>query len=501
MFEKYKINFMTKVLIVGTGLGGLSTALRLSKKGYAVEMVDKFHQAGGRLNQIKKAGFTFDMAPTFFSMSYEFKELMASCGMEMPFEFVELDPLYSVNFAGSQKYYQIHKKLSKLAEEFKDVEPGFEDKMQRYLKSSGKLFHDVEDIIIRRNFDTKLDYLLQMARVPWGHAPKMVRSVWSELGRYFESEEVKQIFSLVAFFLGATPFDTPAVYTILSYTEMVHDGYHNVRGGMYRIVESLLEELKKEGVEIHYNTEITDYTEQNGRVTGFTDSSGNTFKADHYVINADAAWFRDAIFKRPEYNQEHLDKMKWTLAPFTIYLGVKGKINTLHHHNYFLGTNFREYAGKIFKNQISLKKPYYYVNVNSRFNPESAPQGCESIFILCPVPDLRFKPDWSDRDVLASDIIQDLSERSGYDIASNIMTQTVYDPVDWEKTFNLHRGSGLGLAHDLNQMGAFRPKNHDEKFPNVYYVGASTTPGTGLPMVVISSRLVTERILKHDRAL
>ena len=260
MFEKYKINFMTKVLIVGTGLGGLSTALRLSKKGYAVEMVDKFHQAGGRLNQIKKAGFTFDMAPTFFSMSYEFKELMASCGMEMPFEFVELDPLYSVNFAGSQKYYQIHKKLSKLAEEFKDVEPGFEDKMQRYLKSSGKLFHDVEDIIIRRNFDTKLDYLLQMARVPWGHAPKMVRSVWSELGRYFESEEVKQIFSLVAFFLGATPFDTPAVYTILSYTEMVHDGYHNVRGGMYRIVESLLEELKKEGVEIHYNTEITDYT-------------------------------------------------------------------------------------------------------------------------------------------------------------------------------------------------------------------------------------------------
>ncbi len=492
---------MKKVLVIGTGLGGLSTALRLAKKGYSVEMVDKYHQAGGRLNQLKKEGFTFDMAPTFFSMSYEFRELMASCQMEMPFEFVELDPLYTVNIAGSQRNYSIHKDLAKLAREFEGIEPNFQDKMERYLKSAGKLFHDVEDIIIRNNFDGKLDYLLNMARVPWGHAPKMARSVWSELSRYFVSEEVKQIFSLVAFFLGATPFDTPAVYTILSYTEMVHDGYHNVKGGMYKIVESLLEELKKEGVRIHYNTEITGYTEENGHVTGFIDKNGNTHAADHYVVNADAAWFRNAVFKRKQYSEQRLDHMKWTLAPFTIYLGVKGKIGTMHHHNYYLGNNFREYAGKIFKNQISLKKPYYYVNVNSRFNPESAPEGCESIFILCPVPDLRFKPDWSDREELADDIIQDLSERTGYDIASNIITKTVYDPVNWEKMFNLHRGSGLGLAHDLNQMGAFRPKNYDEKFPNVFYVGASTTPGTGLPMVVVSSRLVTERILKHDRII
>ncbi|MBP6977166.1 MAG: phytoene desaturase [Lentimicrobiaceae bacterium] len=492
---------MKKVLIIGTGLGGLCTALRLVKKGYTVEMVDKYFQAGGRFNQMKRDGFTFDMAPTFFSMSYEFRELMNYCRMEMPFEFVEIDPLYTVNFTGSPRNYQIHKNLSKLAKEFEDVEPDFEKKMKLYLKSAGKLFHDVEDIIIRRNFDGKLDYLRQMTRVPWEHAPKMIRNVWSELDRYFESNEVKQIFSLVAFFLGATPFDTPAVYTILSYTEMVHDGYHKVRGGMYRIVENLLEELKKEGAQIHYNTEITGYTERDGHLTGFTDSNGNTYTADHYVINADAAWFRNAILKRPEFSSAHLDKMKWTLAPFTIYLGVKGKIETLHHHNYFLGTNFREYAGKIFKNQISLNKPYYYVNVNSRYNPESAPEGCESVFILCPVPDLRYKPDWSDREELARNIILDLSERTGYDISSYVITQTVYDPTDWEKAFNLYRGSGLGLAHDLNQMGAYRPKNYDEKFPNVFYVGASTTPGTGLPMVVISSRLVTERILKHDRII
>jgi phytoene desaturase len=187
--------------------------------------------------------------------------------------------------------------------------------------------------------------------------------------------------------------------------------------------------------------------------------------------------------------------MKWTLAPFTMYLGVKGKIGGLEHHNYFLGDNFEEYANKIFKNSITLDKPYYYVNVNSKFNPEMAPEGHENLFILCPVPDLRYKPAWNDREKLASDIILDLSERSGFDIRSNLVTRTIYDPVDWGNFFNLYKGSGLGLAHDLNQIGYFRPRNNDERYANVYYAGASTIPGTGLPMTVISSKLVTQRIV------
>ena len=133
---------MKKVLIVGTGLGGLTAALRLAKKGYSVEMVEKYKQPGGRLNQLKKDGFTFDMAPTFFSMSYEFKEFVKSTNIEMPFEFVELDPLYAVHFTGRKKPFIIYKDLKKLAKEFEEFEPDFEAKMTRYLKSAGKLFHD-----------------------------------------------------------------------------------------------------------------------------------------------------------------------------------------------------------------------------------------------------------------------------------------------------------------------------------------------------------------------
>jgi phytoene desaturase len=163
-----------------------------------------------------------------------------------------------------------------------------------------------------------------------------------------------------------------------------------------------------------------------------------------------------------------------------------------------LGNNFKEYADTIFKTSVNPQKPYYYVNVSSKSNTVCAPEGCENIFILCPVPDLRYKPNWNDSQQLADNIISDLSSRINFDLHKNTLTKTIMNPIDWQNSFNLYRGSGLGLAHGLNQIGGFRPKNKDEEFSNLYYVGASTIPGTGLPMVVISSKLVTERILKDN---
>ena len=331
-----------KVIIIGTGLGGLTTALRLASRGYEVEMVEKYHRAGGRLNLLEKDGFKFDMAPTFFSMSYEFQELVKDCNIQMPFEFVELDPLYSVHFEGDDKSYLIYKDLKKLALEFQEVEPDFEKKLTKFLKAAGQMFHDTEGIVIHRNFDSMAHYLLKLTTVPIKHAPKMFYSMWTEMERNFESFEVKVIFSLVGFFLGATPFDTPAVYTLLNYTELVHDGYYNVKGGMYKIVEGILAELDKLGVQIHYNTEITGFSAEKDRITSFADSSGKEWKADQYVVNADAAWFRGAILKRKAFSEKKLDAKKWTLAPLTIYLGLDTKVPDMYHHNYFLRRNFRK---------------------------------------------------------------------------------------------------------------------------------------------------------------
>jgi phytoene desaturase len=355
--------------------------------------------------------------------------------------------------------------------------------------------------VIRRNFNSRLDYLLQLTRVPLKHGPKMFRSMWTELEKNFDSQEVKVIFSLVSFFLGSTPFQTPAVYSLLNYTELKHDGYWNVEGGMYKITEAIVKLLQERGAKFHYNTEIAQLESSDGKITSAIASDGRRFSADKIVCNADAASFRGKVLQRKQFNKVKLDKLDWTLAPFTIYLGVNKKLDKLYHHNYFLGNNFKEYADNIFKTSVSPKKPYYYVNVRSRSNSNSAPEGCDSLFILCPVPDKRFKPDWSDAEELADTIIDDMSSRIGYDVRKNTLTRTILTPTDWEQKFNLYQGSGLGLAHGLDQIGGFRPANKDEEFSNLYYVGASTVPGTGLPIVIISSKLATERILKDDGTL
>jgi phytoene desaturase len=482
------------VLIVGAGLGGLATALRLSYQGYKVTVVEKQHNAGGRLNVFEKDGFTFDVGPSFFSMSYEFVELFESIGEPIPFELNELNPLYTVNIEGSDRVFQIYKDLDKLAIEFKDIEADFEAKARKYLIGAKEIFHDTEYKVVKKNFDSILQFLMSMATVPLKHLPKLFRTFWQELERHFDSEEVKIIFSLVAFFLGATPFNTPSVYNLLNYTELEHDGYWNVKGGMYKIVEGILPMLEKKGVKFIYNTEIVKAIQSKGKLSGVIDQNGVEYNSDIFVINADAAWFRGKFLNRAKFTEEKLDQLEWTLAPFTIYLGVKGQIPGIHHHNYFLGNNFKDYADTIFRSSVVPNKPYYYVNVASKSNPSCAPEGCENLFILCPVPDRRVKPNWDDADTLVNEIIEDLGKRVGFDIQNNIITKTVYTPIEWEKMFNLYKGSGLGLAHGLNQIGAFRPKNKDEKLNNLYYVGASTVPGTGLPIVVIGSKLVTERI-------
>ena len=484
-----------KVLIIGAGLGGLATALRLASRGYRVTILEQYHQPGGRLNILEQDGFTFDLGPSFFSMSYEFEELFKDCRINNPLTLEELDPIYTVRFAHRSSPVQVYKDLYALADEVADLEPDFYNRTVRYLANARKIFEDTEQRIIKKNFDSLAGYLVQLTKVPWHHAPKMFRSMWKELSRHYDSEEVKIIFSLVAFFLGATPFNTPAVYSLLNYTELKHDGYWNVKGGMYQIVRSLVKELKKYGVEIHYNTRVVDFFAQDGKVSGFVDNNGQLWEGDLYVVNSDAAAFRGRVLQKPKYSDQKLDDYHWTLAPFTMYLGVEGKVPGLDHHNYFLGSNFKDYARTIFNASEIPEHPYYYVSVSSKSNPESAPEGCENLFILCPVPDRRHKPEWNDADNLGENIINDLSKRIGFPIKERLKTQAIWTPIDWENRFSLYKGSGLGLAHDMNQIGGFRPANKDEDFSNLYYTGASTVPGTGLPIVVISSRLTTEKLL------
>ena len=495
--RKNKKAVSKSVIICGAGLAGLATSMRLVKKGYSVTIIEKNSVAGGRLNRVEKDGFRWDMGPTFFSMSYEFEEFANECGIKLPFSYHKLDPLYHVYYRNYTKPFLIHANLEDFIAEFSDFEPDFENKLKRFLEDTGHLFHNTINTIVKRNFNSLAEYFIALVRVSPIHIPKLWRNYWQQVCSHFESKEVREIFSLVAFFLGQTPFNTPAVYTLLSYTELLHDGYHNVAGGMYEIVTGITNRLLESGVKFIFNTEIISVKTSGNEIRALTDRDGKDYTADIFVVNADAAWFRGNILKRKSFSENKLSKMKWTMAPFTIYVGINKKLETPGQHNYFLGQDFKEYSNIVYTDKFTSDQPYYYVNIPSKFNQNAAPEGHEALFFLCPVPDLRFKEDWSDKNEIAQRIIADFEKQIGEKIRNHIVSFTVLSPVEWRDSFNLYAGSGLGLAHNLGQMAYFRPKNKDETFSNLFYTGASTIPGTGLPMTIISSKLTTLQIEKH----
>lgn len=431
-------------------------------------------------------------------MPYEFEELVRDCNIQMPFEFVSLDPLYTVNFQGSNKKFSLYKDIDKLSEQFNDIEPGFKTKFTAYLKKCEALYNDTVDVVIKQNFNSIHAYLKALMQVNPQHLPVLVKSFWKQTHLYFESKEARQIVSLIAFFLGRTPFDTNAIYTLLSHIEFTHTGYYNVKGGMYTIVKSLVKELLNLGASFHYETEITGYETQGKELSALVDKNGRKWKAATYIINADAAFFRGSVFNRKKFSEQRLKKMSWTMGYLTFYIGIKTRLPQIEHHNYYLGNNYETYAKDVMKNPGTLEKPYYYVNVLSKHNTECAPPGCEALFFVCPVPNLQYKADWSDKENIMLSIVEDFSKRINQDISKDLIFQMAYTPEDWQNQFNLYKGAGLGLSHSMMQIGALRPKNYDEKYANVFYVGASTIPGAGLPMSVISSKLAAERVYEHQ---
>lgn len=488
------------VTIVGAGLGGLATALRLSSQGYHVRIIEKNNQPGGRLNLIEESGFRFDTGPTFFSMSYEFEELFQFCGMKAPFEYERIDPLYAVN-PGNGRRYLMYTDLNKLAVQFKDVEKNFESKLTDYLNECQFIFDSSVDKIVKQNHESLWQYIQTMSQTNPKLVRYLLRNFWEQVCRYFESEDARQIISLVAFFLGETPFKTSALYTLLSYTEFRHDGYYNVKGGMYKITEGIVEYLKSRNVEFIFNEEIIKVHKEENRIKAVESKSGNLYKDECFVCNMDAALFRGRVLGREKFDEKHLEKMRWTFAPLTIYLGIDHKLSNVFHHNYYLGKNFEEYASHIFLNEASSERPYFYVNIPSIVNPECAPEGQEALMVVCPMPDMRYKKQWNDTDIIVEEILSAFEELSGNTIKEHITYKKILTPEDWESSFNLYKGSGLGLSHSLTQVGYLRPHNKDEVFKNLFYTGASTVPGTGLPMCVIGSKLIYERINKYYEEL
>lgn len=486
-----------KVAIVGAGVGGLATALRLAHQGFQVEVFEKGDGPGGRCGRIEDRGFVFDTGPTLLLMPEVLEETLSVVGKKLSdyLTLIKCDPNYQIHFRdGSEVTFTSD--LVKMGQELERIEPG---SFQRYLAfmAQGRLQYKTSlDRFVGRNFDSVLQFLTpkNLSKV---FAVRAHRNMYSEISRFFSDDRLRASLTFQTMYLGISPFESPAVYGLLPYTEL-GDGIWFPKGGMYALPLALEKVAKELGVVFHYGQSVEQIEIKNGIARGLRLAGGETVEAGSVVCNADLPWAYRNLISPKESALKNAEALKYTSSAFMMYWGMKKTYPTLKHHNVILGGDYKGSFGDIFDRLIVPKDPSFYINAHSRTDPDLAPAGKDSLYVLVPVPNRKAKIDWKEEGpALRQKVLTRLSELGLNDIEENIEVEHQLNPNDWETQLNLERGSAFGLSHHFFQVGPFRPTNQDPKVRNLFFVGASTQPGTGLPMVMLSARLVTERVLSH----
>ncbi len=492
---------MNTALVIGAGIGGLAIAARLARDGYQVTIFEKNARPGGRTSMLEKDGFRFDMGPTLFLMPAVFAETYAALGEKMDdhLDLVHLDPTYRVHFHDNQTL-DLTPNLIRMREQLEAIEPGSFGAFLRFLSEGYRHYHVSLDRFVGRNFKSLFDYF-SPANLPLIIQLKALMKHYDNTAHYFHDPRLRAAFTFQNMYLGVSPYDALATYSLLQYTELA-DGVWFPRGGMYRVIESLAAIAHKLGVSIHYNTPVRKIEVNGTRATGVLLDNGERLQGDVIIANADLPYvYRDLL---PEDGtQARLNRKRYTSSALMFYWGVKGgRVEALHHHNVFLAEHrYRASFDRIFRDLTLPDDPSFYICAPTRTDPGMAPPDGDSIMVLVPVGHLneRQPQNWTllmDRARTA--VFKRLTDMGIGDLSSRITFEETIGPDDYHKVLNLAKGSAFGLSHNFLQVGYLRPQNRHARYSNLYFVGASTHPGTGLPLVLLSARLVEERILQEQ---
>ncbi len=495
-----------KIIIIGGGIGGLGAACLLAKKGHDVTLYEKNEKLGGRANIFSAEGYTFDMGPSWYLMPDIFEHFFSLLGEDIKehFHLHKLSPSYRVLFPGDPTHpsLDIFSDLEKDLPTLEKLEPGVTPKFKKYLERSGEQYELAKRLFMYRNYNSPLDFL-QKDFIKEGTKMNPLQTMEQYLDKWFTDDRLKKILEYTLVFLGSEPKKTPALYNIMNHIDF-DMGVYYPEGGIYAIIEALEAIGKKNGAKLETNTSIKKIIVTNNKATGVQLANDTVIEADIVISNADL-WFTETQLldkKHQTYPEKFWEKQVMGPSAFILYLGLNKKIPNLIHHNLRFAKNWKENFKAIFDKPALPDDPSYYVCCPTKTDTTIAPQDKDLLFVLVPLAaDLSVSEEKKKafRDQVIAMMAKDFDLP---DLESSISYESSYWHEDFKTDYNAYRGTALGLAHTLKQT-ILRPKNKSNKVKNLYYVGAGTNPGIGMPICLISSELVYKRIqdIKHPHPL
>jgi len=495
-----RISANPTALVIGAGIGGIAAAARLAKNGYQVTVLEKNAQPGGRCGRLDRDGHCFDIGPTLYLMPELYAQTFTDLGerIEDHLELLRVDPTYTLHFHDGVKL-SLSSDLNAMKPQLEAIEPGSFEAYLQYLCEGHRHYNLTLENFGSRDFRTLSEFanpnnFLALLKI------KGLTKHYHHIGKYFSDPRLKAAFTFQNMYMGLSPYKAPATYSLLQYSEFA-DGVWFPRGGMYRIIEALVNIAQGWGAQFQYKAPVGKIDLGNNKVTGVTLADGRQLRADILIANADLPYVYRQLLPGSRTGKR-IARKQHTCSTITFFWGMDERIHQLGAHNLFFGDDYRLCFDDVIGNRSLPDDPMIYIHAPTRIDPCLAPVGGDTLEVVVPVGHIQnnASQDWGALKKKArACALQRLEGIGVRNLERKIKFEETYTPQVWQNLFNLARGSTHGLDHNLMQMAYFRPRAQHARYRNLYFVGASTHPGTGLPAVLISARHATERILHAER--
>ena len=480
------------MVVVGAGIGGLAAAVRLAHAGYAVTVVERHSVPGGRAGIWKSEGFTFDTGPSMVMMRECWDDLFQAVGrrLEDYLTLVRCDPCYRLHFADGSRL-EMTSDLPQLVANLERIEPGCGRRALEWLAHTGELYRR-GIAFIRRDMHRPLA-MLQVGQMGLRYGRSALGDLQAMVRRFFTDERLRQAVTFQSLYLGLSPYNSLGIYGLLAHTEIAGGIYYPL-GGMHQLALALERVGEELGVRYHYGAPVTDLVRDSRRVSAVRLEDGREIKGDVIIANSDLPYTYARLLGEP---YPGIQQKSFSCSVVLLYLGVRRTYPQLLHHNLIVSRDLAESCRLLCDDHRMPEDPPFYVVATTRTDPGQAPPGCESLFVLVVAPsqDPERPIDWSvEGPRVERRTLERLEALGCRGIRRHIVTKRLITPSDFTSEFGNLRGEAFGLAHGFRQIGYFRPHNRHARYRNLYFVGQSTHPGCGLPMVLISAELAAARI-------